>query len=344
MSPEEMTARLEPFFAASAGAETARIEGLRTLTGGAVRSAFALDLHLEGAGVPALQELVLLAFRPGGASAFGAPEEFGLLEAVHDLGAPVPRPVYVGEEALGRPFYVMQRVAGESIGRRIVTADSLAGARERLPGQLAAALAAIHRVDPTDPRLQFLPRPQAGHTAADHTRRELDALYEMIRVEAHPVFDEAFRWLAENPPGGGGGGGGEALVHGDFRIGNVLVGEDGLEAVLDWELAHVGDPIEDLGWLCGRSWRFGVDEKTCGGVGDRQELLEAYSAASGRDVSRKDLLYWEVFGNLRWGIFTLVQARPFLDGQSRNIELGMIGRRVAETEWELLNLMEGKAL
>jgi aminoglycoside phosphotransferase (APT) family kinase protein len=340
MSPEEMTARLEPFFAAAAGAETARIEGLRTLTGGAVRSAFALDLHLGGAGVPALQELVLLAFRPGGASAFGAPEEFGLLEAVHDLGAPVPRPVYVGEEALGRPFYVMQRVAGESIGRRIVTADSLAGARERLPGQLAAALAAIHRVDPTDPRLQFLPRPQAGHTAADHTRRELDALYEMIRVEAHPVFDEAFRWLAENPPGGGG----EALVHGDFRIGNVLVGEDGLEAVLDWELAHVGDPIEDLGWLCGRSWRFGVDEKTCGGVGDRQELLEAYSAASGRDVSREDLLYWEVFGNLRWGIFTLVQARPFLDGQSRNIELGMIGRRVAETEWELLNLMEGKAL
>lgn len=87
MSPEEMTTRLEPFFAAAAGAETARIEGLRTLTGGAVRSAFALDLHLGGAGVPAVQELVLLAFRPGGASAFGAPEEFGLLEAVHDLGS-----------------------------------------------------------------------------------------------------------------------------------------------------------------------------------------------------------------------------------------------------------------
>jgi aminoglycoside phosphotransferase (APT) family kinase protein len=340
MSPEEMVARLEPFFAAAAGAEAARIEGFRTLTGGAVRSAFALDLHLSGPGVPALQELVLLAFRPGGASAFGAPEEFGLLGAVHDLGAPVPRPVYVGEDALERPFYVMERIPGESIGRRIVTADSLVSAREVLPRQLATALASIHRVDLSDPRLNFLARPEAGHSAAEHTRIQLDTIYEMVRVEAHPVFDEAFRWLAENPPR-------EvelALVHGDFRIGNVLVGADGLQAVLDWELAHVGDPVEDLGWLCGRSWRFGVDHKTCGGVGSREDFLVAYREASGRSVSPEDLLYWEVFGNLRWGIFTLVQARPFLDGQSRNIELGMIGRRVAETEWELLNLMEGKAL
>ena len=338
MSPEEMVSRLEPFFAEAAGVSSARIEGFRTLTGGAVRSAFALDLHLSGS--PTVQELVLLAFRPGGASTFGAPEEFGLLGAVHDLGAPVPRPAYVGEETLGRPFYVMERMAGESIGRRIVTADSLASAREALPRQLAAALASIHRVDTADPRLAFLGQPEAGQSAAEHTRLQLDAIYEMIRVKAHPVFDEAFRWLAENPPQEGA----LALVHGDFRIGNVLVSPDGLEAVLDWELAHIGDPIEDLGWLCGRSWRFGLDEKTCGGVGSREDLLAAYQESSGRAVSTGDLLYWEVFGNLRWGVFTLVQTRPFLDGSSRNIELGMIGRRVAETEWELLNLMEGKAL
>ena len=87
-----------------------------------------------------------------------------------------------------------------------------------------------------------------------------------------------------------------------------------------------------------------MDDKTCGGVGSREDLLNAYGEVSGRAVSREDLRYWEVFGNLRWGVFTLVQTRPFLDGDSRNIELGMIGRRVAETEWELLNLMEGKAL
>lgn len=340
MSPEEMVARLEPFFAKAAGAEAARIEGFRTLTGGAVRSAFALDLYLTGNGMPAVQELVLLAFRPGGASAFGAREEFDLLGAVHASGAPVPRPVYVGEEALGRPFYVMDRIAGESIGRRIVKTESLAQARGLLPHQLATALASIHRVDPAAAGLAFLSRPEEGRTAAAHTRRELDVLYEMIRVEAHPVFDEAFRWLAENPPRETA----LTLVHGDFRIGNILVAPDGLQAVLDWELAHVGDPVEDLGWLCGRSWRFGVDDKTCGGVGSREDLLNAYGEVSGRAVSREDLRYWEVFGNLRWGVFTLVQTRPFLDGDSRNIELGMIGRRVAETEWELLNLMEGKAL
>ncbi|MFP6663404.1 MAG: phosphotransferase family protein [Deltaproteobacteria bacterium] len=340
MSPDEMVARLEPVFRAEAGADAARISAFRTMTGGAVRSAFSFDLELARGGMREHQELVLLAFRPGGVSAFGAPEEFALLRVLHAAGVPVPRPVHVGEEAIGRPFYVMERIAGESIGRRIVKDEKLALARQRLPVQLAQALAGIHRVDPATAELAFLPRPQAEVSHARHAVDQIEALYRMVTLEPHPVFELALRWLlAHEPPSGGG-----ALVHGDFRIGNILVAEDGLRAVLDWELAHIGDPIEDLGWLCGRSWRFGRDELTCGGVGDRAALVIAYEQASGRPVDTDALRWWEVYGNLRWGVFTLVQVRPFLDGQSRNIELGMIGRRAAETEWELLNLMEGKAL
>jgi aminoglycoside phosphotransferase (APT) family kinase protein len=284
--------------------------------------------------------LVLLAFRPGGPSSFGAPEEFALLRAVHAAGAPVPWPVHVGEEAIGRPFYVMERVAGESIGRRIVKDDRLAAAREVLPAQLAQALAGIHGVDPAASALAFLPRPQPGVSHARHAVEEMETLYRMITLEPHPVFELALRWLVAHAPPSREG----TLVHGDFRIGNILVAEDGLQAVLDWELAHIGDPIEDIGWLCGRSWRFGRDELTCGGVGHRAALVAAYEQASGQSVDPDALRWWEIYGNLRWGVFTLVQVRPFLDGQSRNIELGMIGRRAAETEWELLNLMEGKAL
>ena len=340
MSPEEMVERLEPFLAAETGVPGARVHEFRTMTGGAVRSAFSFDLELPGTGQAAPEALVLLAFRPGGASTFGAPEEFALLSAVHRQGAPVPRPRFVGEEPLGRPFYIMERVPGESIGRRLVRREEFARARSVLPQQLAEALAGIHRVETGDAALAFLKGAAGGLSHAAHALAELDELYRLITLEPHPVFELGFRWLARNEPASDV----TTLVHGDFRIGNVLVDEGGLRAVLDWELAHLGDPIEDLGWLCGRSWRFGADELTCGGVGRREDLVVAYENASGRSVDADALRWWEVFGNLRWGVFTLVQVRPFLDGQSRNIELGMIGRRAAETEWELLNLMEVKAL
>jgi aminoglycoside phosphotransferase (APT) family kinase protein len=110
--------------------------------------------------------------------------------------------------------------------------------------------------------------------------------------------------------------------------------------VLDWELAHVGDPIEDLGWLCIRSWRFGNDQLPAAGVGTREELWAAYEAAGGIAVDPARARFWEVFGNLRWGIITIVQAKPYLDGHSRSVELASIGRRVAETEWEILALLE----
>jgi aminoglycoside phosphotransferase (APT) family kinase protein len=128
------------------------------------------------------------------------------------------------------------------------------------------------------------------------------------------------------------------LVHGDFRIGNMLFGEEGLRVVLDWELAHIGDPMEDMGFLCVRSWRFG-GPKPVGGIGEREPFFAAYEAAGGAKVDPERVRFWEVFGNLRWGVICLSQARTYLDGHSKSVELAAIGRRAAETEWELLNLV-----
>ncbi len=132
-------------------------------------------------------------------------------------------------------------------------------------------------------------------------------------------------------------------MHGDFRNGNLVVGPEGLRAVLDWELAHLGDPVEDLGWCCVRSWRFGVDDLRVGGFGGVDDLLDAYAAAGGDAVDAEHLHYWEVFGTLKWGVICGVQARTHLTGAVRSVELATLGRRIAETEWDLLRLLDDRA-
>jgi hypothetical protein len=168
----------------------------------------------------------------------------------------------------------------------------------------------------------------------DAQRALLDSLHE-----PHPVFELALRWLAKQarssrPP---------ALVHGDYRLGNVIVGPEGLRAVLDWELAHVGDPAEDLGWFCVRAWRFGNDRLAAGGLGSREDLVDSYVAAGGAPVDAHDLLFWEVYGTLRWGVMCVIQASVHLTGAVRSVELAAIGRRACEMEWALLELLDQRA-
>lgn len=340
MTGEEIGAALAPLVASASGAATATLTDVRTMTGGAAREAWSMVASLEWPeGRRDDRRLVALFFRPAsGLRAFSAAEEFRLLQAARASGVPVAPPLFAGE-ALGRPFYVMEHVDGETIGRRLVRDERFAAARGRLTSELAAALAAIHRVPLDRPGLAFLPRPEAGRSIAESELERLEQLYRATAVDPHPAFEIAFRWLRRNRPASPH----VALVHGDFRIGNVMVDpERGLRAVLDWELAHVGDPDEDLGWVCVRSWRFGNDRLPCGGVGTREQWIEAYARAAGRPVDPRALRFWELFGNLRWGVFTLLQLRGFLDGVAPNVELAAIGRRAAETEWEILNLIEGR--
>ncbi len=150
-----------------------------------------------------------------------------------------------------------------------------------------------------------------------------------------PVFEYALRWLAAHRPAPTSE---PSLVHGDFRLGNLMVDDDGLVAVLDWELVHLGDPAEDLGWLCVRAWRFGQDAPVAG-LGEREELLEAYHRAGGARITPEVLRWWEVYGTLRWGVICMVQTAVFLSGRIPSVELAAVGRRVAETEWDLLLLI-----
>jgi aminoglycoside phosphotransferase (APT) family kinase protein len=310
------------------------VREVRRLTGGAVHETWAVMVaRADGAE----ERLVLRAFPPYGPQALGAEAEYTLLAAAWAAGVAVPQPVaLLGAEDLERPGYLMAYVAGETLGRRVVAAPALAAARAVLLEQAAVQAARIHAVPVTAALRRWLRGPEAGESAAAAELRRLEASYRALATEPHPVYELALRWLGQRLPGETGE---VVLVHGDYRVGNLVVGPEGLRAVLDWEGAHLGDPAEDLGWFCVRSWRFGAWDRPAGGLGSREAWLAAYAAVSGREVAAERVRWWEVLGNVRWGVSILAIAQPFLAGQTRDVEPGAIGRRFAETEMELLDLI-----
>jgi aminoglycoside phosphotransferase (APT) family kinase protein len=285
------------------------IENLRRLSGGASRETWSFD----AGGRP-----LILRRDPPGNEKRGMEMEARLFAAAAKAGVPVPE-VF----ASGDTFLVMERLEGETIARKILRDDEYAKARPLLAGQCGEILARLHSIDP-----ETVP----GLEEQDEISKYRDVLNSL--GQPHPAFELGFRWLnANRPPSTR-----LAVVHGDFRNGNLIIGPDGVRAVLDWELGHLGDPMEDLGWLCVKAWRFGVDMPV-GGFGTYDQLVEAYEAASGTKVDRDVLRWWETLGTLKWGVMCIMQGWAHWSGAARSVELAAIGRRVCENEWDLLELM-----
>jgi len=318
---------LDQALGALLGPDGGRVEGLRRLSGGASRETFAFDF-VTGTG---RQPLILQRLRPGGASAAAAPLalEADLLRLAGRGGVPVAEVVATDSgDLLGTPGMVVRRLEGETIPRKLLRDDEWAVARSRLGHQVAEAMAAIHALPPDE-----VPGLRPTDQVAQY-RQVLDDL-----GEPHPAFELGLRWLEANRPEPGP----PVVVHGDLRLGNLLVDHEGLRAVLDWELAHLGDPLEDLGWFCVRAWRFG-SALPAGGVTTREDLATRYAAASGRSVDPGALRWWEVLGTLKWGVICVMQAWGHLSGMTRSVELATIGRRVCENEWDVLGLLPGGPL
>ncbi|WP_227984653.1 phosphotransferase family protein [Nocardia spumae] len=295
---------------------------LRQFTGGASRQVFAIEAH-DATG--ALVRAVLRRDPPGHGDAVRMRAEAACLRAAGAAGVPVPKVLADADTAPGidAPYLLMERVAGESIPRKLHRDPQFEQVRPRLADELGYVLGLIHRT-PLD-TLDILDD--------DDPLEAIEQIYRDLR-DPRPAVEAGLRWLREHPPEGHP----KALVHGDFRIGNFLIEPDGVRAVLDWELAHLGDPIEDLGWLCVRSWRFGA-EPPVGGLGTRDQLLDGYERATGYRPSAADLHWWEVFGTLKWLVLSRFQAQRHLGGTERSIELAAIGRRVCESEYDLLEVL-----
>jgi len=306
-------------------AENARVTDVRLLGGGASQELWRMTLR-----TPQREFHAVLRRAPEARSAsdlsIPIAMEAVLIQSAHAAGVPSPRVLHVlrPEDELGAGF-VMEHIEGEALGQRIVRDEAYAAVRPRLAAQCGQILARIHA----------LPRP--AELPEQTPAAIVDALERQHRVEdwPRPVFELAFRWLREHapapcPP---------RVVHGDFRTGNLLIGADGVAAVLDWELAHAGDPLEDLGWLCVNSWRFGALDLPVGGFGRREDLYAAYEAASGAAVDRAHARFWEILGTLRWGIICTMSGVALRTGAAAGVERPMIARRASETELDLLNLL-----
>ena len=304
------------------------VGGLRRYSGGASRETWAVDATDRHG---TLHELVLRRDPATQTSAENRAVEYALLTAADAGGVPVPRvrALLGDDDGLGAGF-LMDRVDGETIARRILRDPEYDAARPLLAGQAGAIAARIHAVEPG--ALPALPR-LGAREQIEQQRALLDAF-----EEPHPAFELGLRWLEQNAPADDAP---LTLVHGDFRNGNFIVGPDGIRAVLDWELAHLGNPIEDLGWLCVKSWRFGNAGKVVGGFGALDDLLSSYARAGGAPVDEETVRFWVVLGTVKWGVICAGQALAFVNGILRNVEMAALGRRVAEMEWDLLDLLDG---
>lgn len=301
---------------------------LATIPGGASRQVF-LAKPESGEGRWVIRR------DPPGAEWFTPLEvEHRVMSAAFEAGVRVPRPLAFEPEGgrLASAGFVMDWVGGTSVAPRILRRDEYAAARLRLVAQLGEALARVHSLDgraiegvPTfelDPAL----------AACELWEQELDTIGEPL-----PAVEVGLRRLRLNlpsPPAS------ETLVHGDFRLGNLIVDSDGLAAVIDWELCHSGDPAEDVGWLCIRSWRFGNDDLPVAGLGSLDELVQAYRAAGGTELDPGRIRWWEAMGNVKWAVLCARQAHDHLTGVRPSAELASLGRRICEPEWDLLELVQ----
>lgn len=328
---DELRTALQPRLSALLGGAV-RVDRLALLAGGASMEAWAVDAQTPQGPLP-----LLLRRGAGGRiyrDALSLEQEHRVLQAAFAGGVKVPRPCgYLGE-LLGREAYVMERVQGEAVGRRLVQKPDFAAARKALPGQMAQELARIHQIDPGP--LDFLP----GSGAPSPLRYGLETLTAQLDSlgAPHPALELGLLHLRTHLPFDGP----RVVCHGDFRVGNFMVGPEGLVAVLDWEFAHLGDPREDLAWPMVRNWRFRMDHLRLGGIAGPEEFVDRYAALSGTKVTLAEIHPFEILGAVRWAVGALTQARRHLSGEERSVELAVLGRLAAEYEHEVLSLLDEK--
>ena len=257
--------------------------------------------------------------------------EAKIQKIVKEYGAPVPEIIMeFSEGAEIGEGYVMQSVGGETIPRKILRDDSYKNIRNKLPYEIGKSLAQIHKTKLE--KLQDLEK-----ITFSESLEKLFVIYESFD-QPQPVFDLAFKWLENQKILDYE----EVLVHGDYRFGNFIISEKKLESIIDWELAHIGNPMEDLGWLCVRSWRFGNVNKRAAGLGDVDELIAGYEANSKIKIDKSQLDIWQLYGSLKWGIICMVQTFAHLSGVVKSLEKAAIGRRVSETEFDLMNMIKNQ--
>ncbi len=311
------------------------ITAARLLSGGAVQENWQFDATVGGAA----RSWVLRTDAPGRlAFSLDREAEFAVINCAHKAGVPVAEPIRRCSEAdiIGRPFLIQTFLSGQAHARRITRDPKLPQYGPRLAAELGAALARIHAIRIPNPELSVLPIPLLPPARAETAK--LKTALEGAS-QARPALDYALSWLDSNAPHTRQ----LCLVHGDFRTGNYMIEDGHLSAILDWEFAHWGDPLEDIGWFCARCWRFGSDgiEYEAGGIAPRRALYDSYNARAAGKLDEAAIAYWEIMAAAKWAVISVLQGDRFLTGGESAIELALTGLMTPEMEFDCLEGISG---
>jgi aminoglycoside phosphotransferase (APT) family kinase protein len=321
--------RLAEFVARAAGGHDAVIVALERMSGGAVQENWALDVKLNGE----LRRWVLRTDAKATVrESLTRAQEFSVLKIAHAASVLAPEPLFLCDDpaVTGRLFFIMERLPGVAAGHKVTRDSKLVPDGGRLARELAANLARLHRITPAHAGLEFLPTMLARDCVA-HYRSYLDTL-----SHPYPALEWGLRWCEINAPQHED----TTFIHRDYRTGNYLVHDGHLAGVLDWEFPAFGNPLEDVGWLFARCWRFARPDLAVGGIAGLEDFIAEYERVSGRRVAPGDLNYWQVMAHLRWAVIALQQLERHLSGTERSLELALTGHIVGQIELEILNLTE----
>ncbi|MFM8411491.1 MAG: phosphotransferase family protein [Alphaproteobacteria bacterium] len=323
--------RLEAYLGSRLGTPV-RVSGLSRKSGGASRETYLFDASWEGSDA---RGFVLRRDPVASLLESERSHEYRVLEAARGLGVPVPvvRWLELGREALDRPFFVMERVDG------MVTPPTFPMAypdemRDRCAEDFVSILARIHRADWRAAGFGFLDAPAPGREPA---RRAVDlwrGIFEKDRIEPQPVLTRAFDWLERHLP--------ETdvvtVVHADYRSGNYLHDAGGrITAMLDWEMAHLGDPHEDLGWAAMPYWSSGG--RVCGLL-PLDEFVARWEAQTGLSADRSRLRFYQVLGTAKMMTIALTGVRNLCEGRTCEPTLAIVGLLNGRLAREVLELMD----
>lgn len=328
---------LAQFLTTALQAKHVEISNMVLLSGGAIQENWSLELQVDGGPFDGALGTVLRcdSSTAGVATSHGRAQEFALLQTVFNAGVAVPEPLCLCDDTavFGRPFFLMRKIGGTAAGHVLVKNLAYAPNRAELARRLGHELALIHSVQQPVKALDFLQ--SYSESPAQHRINTLRTFLDQHHT-AYPALEWGLRWLERHAPARGL----MTLTHGDFRTGNYMVNEEGLTGILDWEFAGWSDPLEDIGWLCAKCWRFGQNDLQVGGVGTRDHFYQGYESAAGRQIDHSQIHYWEVMAHVRWAVVAIEQAQRHCSGQENSLLLALTGHIVPELEWEILNMTE----
>ncbi|MEX2226997.1 MAG: phosphotransferase family protein [Dehalococcoidia bacterium] len=311
------------------------VSNIARIVGGASRETWSFDARWSEAGTTVERGFIIRRDPPASLLDGNNELEFELYSALGETGVPVP-PVYWIErdgEWLERPFFVMGRVTGATDARALVTSPDFAEIRPTIARQKAEILARIHSFDIA--ALKSIDRPAAGEAPAQHEIDRWEAVMRRDSLEPQPVLEMAFSWLKRHQPAPPAR---LALVHADYRTGNFLYDRTGITGILDWEMAHAGDPVEDVGWVVVKSWRWAGDDRV-GGLCSRDEFIRMYEEAGGAAVDRDALKFWEVFGNVKFATLFLTGLKSIVEGKTPDLLLAVTSFINPGVEAEIMELI-----